>query len=98
MKREQIEDVIIFVNILTKAYYNKFYIVMRLARDSITYLRLHYKYEISDLINRKLYYQRMDFVFKYKFYKIEKLLKKRDIKKNIMYLIKWKNCDNEYNV
>ena len=30
----------------------------------------------------------LDFVIKYKFYKIEKLLKKRDIKKNIMYLIK----------
>ena len=33
-----------------------------------------------------------DFVFKYKFYKIEKLLR------NIIYLIKEKNCDNEYNV
>ena len=30
----------------------------------------------------------LDFVFKYKFYEIEKLLKRRDIKKNIMYLIK----------
>ena len=29
-----------------------------------------------------------DFVFKYKSYEIEKLLKRRDIEKNIMYLIK----------
>ena len=29
-----------------------------------------------------------DFVFKYKFYEIEKLLKRRDIERNIMYLIK----------
>ena len=29
-----------------------------------------------------------DFVFKYKFYEIEKLLKRRNIEKNIMYLIK----------
>ena len=30
----------------------------------------------------------LDFIFKYKLYEIEKLLKKRDIEKNIMYLIK----------
>ena len=29
-----------------------------------------------------------DFTFQYKFYKIKKLLKRRDIKKNIKYLIK----------
>ena len=29
-----------------------------------------------------------DFTFKYKFYEIEKLLKKRDIEKNIIYLVK----------
>ena len=29
-----------------------------------------------------------DFVFKYKFYEIEKLFKRRDIEKNIIYLIK----------
>ena len=150
MKREQTEDVIIFVNTLTKAYYNKFHIIIRLTRDSIAYLRLHHEYEISDLVNRKLHHQRidpfkilekikslvyrlklssiikiyfvvsitqlesaskndfynrirninlftikekdenvdLDFIFKYKSYEIEKLLKKRDIEKNIMYLIK----------
>ena len=39
-----------------------------------------------------------DFVFKYKSYKIEKLLKRCDIERNIMYLIKWKDCGNEHNV
>ena len=29
-----------------------------------------------------------DFIFKYKFYEIKKFLKKRDIEKNIIYLIK----------
>ena len=61
MKRKQIEDVIIFVNILIKTYYNKSHIVLKLARDNITYLRLHHEYEISNLINRKLYHQRIDF-------------------------------------
>ena len=56
MKREQIENVIIFVNILIKAYYNKSYIALKLIRDNITYLRLHHGYEISNLINRKLHY------------------------------------------
>ena len=60
MKREQVEDIIIFVNILIKTYYDKSYIVLRLTRDNITYLRLYHEYEISDLINRKLYYQRID--------------------------------------
>ena len=150
MKREQVKDVIIFVNILTKTYYDKSHIALRLTRDNMTYLRLYHEYEISDLVNRKLHYQRIgpfkilekikslvyrlklssimkiysivsiiqlefvmkddsynrvrntnlftieeedenvdfDFVFKYKFYKIEKLLKRRDIEKNIIYLIK----------
>ena len=60
MKRKQIEDAIIFVNTLIKTYYNKSYIVLRLTRDNITYLRLHHEYEISNLINRKLHYQRID--------------------------------------
>ena len=123
---------------------------MKLTRNNITYLRLYYEYEISDLINRKLHYQKIDlfkilekmrsfvyrlklsliikiylivsiiqlkfvskndsykriyninlfivkeknenvdfdFVFKYKFYEIERLLKRRNIEKNVIYLIK----------
>ena len=53
MKRKQVEDVIIFVNTLTKAYYNKSHIALRLTRDNITYLRLHHEYEISNLANKK---------------------------------------------
>ena len=56
MKREQVEDVIVFVNILTKTYYDKFHIVMKLTRDNITYLRLHHEYEILTLVNRKLHH------------------------------------------
>ena len=150
MKREQIEDVIVFVNTLIKAYYNKSHIALRLTCDNIIYLRLHHEYEISSLVNRKLHHQKIDpfkilekiksfvyylklsliikihsimliiqlkfilkddlykrirntnlfaieeknenvdfdFIFKYKFYKIEKLLKRRDIERNIIYLIK----------
>ena len=60
MKREQVENVIIFVNTLTKTYYNKFHIALRLTRDNITYLRLHHEYEILNLVHRKLYHQRID--------------------------------------
>ena len=60
MKREQAKNVIIFVNILTKTYYDKSHIALRLKRDNITYLRLHHEYKISNLINRKLYYQKID--------------------------------------
>ena len=56
MKREQAKDVIIFVNILIKAYYNKSHIALRLTRNNITYLRLYHGYEISGLINRKLHH------------------------------------------
>ena len=56
MKREQVENVIVFANTLIKTYYNKSYFALRLIRDNITYLRLHHKYEILNLINRKLYY------------------------------------------
>ena len=151
MKREQIEDVITFTNIFAKTYYDKFYIILKLTCDNITYLRLHYEYEILNLNNRKLHYQKIDsfqilekmrslayrlkffliikihfimsiaqlksalnddsyershntnpffikekieknidfeFVFKYKFYKIERFLKRHNIEKNIIYLIK----------
>ena len=60
MKREQIEDIIIFFNILIKTYYNKSHIALKLTRNNITFLRLHHEYEISNLINRKLHYQRID--------------------------------------
>ena len=61
MKREQAKDVIIFINILIKAYYDKSHIALKLTRDNITYLRFYHEYEISDLVNRKLYYQKNDF-------------------------------------
>ena len=36
------------------------YMILRLTRDNMTYLRLHHKYEILNLDNRKLYYQKVD--------------------------------------
>ena len=60
MKREQIENVIVFINTLTKAYYNKSHTALKLTRDNITYLRLYHKYEILNLVNRKLHYQKID--------------------------------------
>ena len=56
MKRKQIEDVIAFANIFAKVYYDKSYTILKLIRDNIIYLRLHYEYEILDLNNRKLHY------------------------------------------
>ena len=56
MKREQTEDVIVFINILIKTYYDKSHIALKLTRDNIIYLRLYHEYGISDLVNRKLYY------------------------------------------
>ena len=56
MKREQIEDVITFANTLAKTYYDKSHMILKLICDNITYLRLHHKYEISDLDNRKLHH------------------------------------------
>ena len=56
MKREQAKDVIVFVNTLTKTYYDKSHIALRLTRDNITYLQLYHEYKISNLVNRKLHY------------------------------------------
>ena len=38
-----------------------------------------------------------DFAFKYKPYEIEKLLERRGAGKNTKYLVKWKDCGNQYN-
>ena len=60
MKRKQIEDIITFTNILIKIYYNKFHIILKLIYNNIIYLRLHHKYKILNLNNRKLYHQKID--------------------------------------
>ena len=56
MKRKQVKNVIVFANTLIKVYYNKSHTTLRLKRDNIIYLRLHYKYEILNLNNRKLHH------------------------------------------
>ncbi len=59
MKREQAEDVIVFANIIIKAYYNSFYKSLSLFKKSKIYLRLYYGYKILGLSNHKLYNQRV---------------------------------------
>lgn len=44
---------------MTKTYFDKSYKSLKLVKESNVYLRLHHEYEISDIDNRKLYYQRV---------------------------------------
>ena len=54
IKREKTNNTIIFIAIFIKIKYNFKYLILNLKKDNEIYLKLHYEYLISDLINRKL--------------------------------------------
>ena len=78
IKREKTDNVITFINAMSKIRYDNKYKVINLK--SLTYLRLHHNYFIFD-INLKLSNQRVDF-FKI-FDKIENLIYKLKLSKII---------------
>ena len=54
IKREKIDNTIIFVAIFMKVRYDFKYLALNLKKDNEIYLKLYYEYLISNLINRKL--------------------------------------------
>ena len=50
-----------FANAISKSRYDQAHHVMKLASESLIYLRLHQDYTIFDLFNKKLFNQRVDF-------------------------------------
>lgn len=72
MKREQIENFLIFVNVIIKTYYDNTHKILDIIKKNIIYLRLHYNYKISNFINYKLHNQRVD-LFKM-FNRVERLI------------------------
>ena len=59
IKREQIEKIIVFANIIIKIYYNELYKFINFFKKSLIYFRLYYEYKISKFNNYKLYNQRV---------------------------------------
>ena len=59
VKRDQIEDVVVFVNVMHKLRYDKVYKNIKLIVESYVFLRLHVEYIILDQNNKKLNQQRM---------------------------------------
>ena len=70
MKRKQIENFIIFINVMIKMYYNNVHKFINVFKRNMIYLRLHYEYKISRFNNHKLHNQRIDL------FKILKKIKK----------------------
>ena len=62
IKREKTQIVMIFVNVMNKARYDLHHktITSMIEVEFMIYLRLHQKYIISKLINKKLFNQRVD--------------------------------------
>ena len=60
LKREQVEEFIAFVNIMIKIYYDESHMSISLLKESKTYLRLYHNYKIPELVNHKLYNQRVE--------------------------------------
>ena len=71
MKRENVENIIIFANAFNKIKYNIVHETINIKIDDKVYLRLHQNYIITKLINHKLLHQRVDFFEVFK--RIEKL-------------------------
>ena len=61
IKREFVEKIIIFVNIIKKLRYNVVYINIEFVVNDYVYLCLYNNYTIFDFINCKLNQQRIDF-------------------------------------
>ena len=56
IKREKINNVMIFVNVVIKIKYNVKHLTFTLKKKYIyIYFKLYYKYSISKLSNRKLF-------------------------------------------
>ena len=55
LKREAIEDSIVFANIMIKAYYDGFHKNLSVSRESSVYLRLYHEYKILGVENHKLH-------------------------------------------
>ena len=60
IKREKAKTAMIFVNVVNKIKYDQFHCSIKLQSKSITYLRLHQRYTILDLSNKKLFNQRVE--------------------------------------
>ena len=60
LKREQVEKFLTFINVIIKAYYDKLYKLLNLIKGNTAYLRLHQNYKILNIMNHKLYQQRVD--------------------------------------
>ena len=60
IKRKSIEKTIIFVNVMRKLRYDATYINLKLTIDNYAYLYLYNNYTIPNLINKKLYQQRVN--------------------------------------
>ena len=54
IKREKIDNIIIFVAIFIKVRYDFKYLILNLKKNDKIYLKLYHEYSILDLINRKL--------------------------------------------
>ena len=74
IKREKIEIVMIFVNVINKTRYNLYYKIFDdlFKIDSMMYLRFHQNYTISKLFNKKFFNQKINF---FKILKIVKIFK-----------------------
>ena len=58
--QQKVIEVIVFVNVKTKIYYNVRYTLLLLNINNYAYLRLNYNYRLSSKLNKKLFQQRYE--------------------------------------
>ena len=54
IKREEADNAIAFLSIIIKVKYNVKYLTLNLKEKNDIFLKLHYRYSILGLLNRKL--------------------------------------------
>ena len=58
--QQKVIEVIVFVNVKTKIYYNVRYTLLLLNINDYAYLRLNYNYRLLSKLNKKLFQQRYE--------------------------------------
>ena len=59
--QQEIQDLIIWANLVMKNYYNKYHIFLLLNSEDLIILKLHHEYHVFSIKNKKFFIQQVDY-------------------------------------
>ena len=61
--QQEAQNLIVWANLVMKNHYNRYHISLLLNLEDLVILKLHHEYHISDIKNKKLFIQQVDYFF-----------------------------------